>query len=130
MLPRKIAVIKECPIPKNLRELRAFLGFCNFYRCYCKGYAHLASPLNRLLQKGAEFDFDDNCEKAFLKLRKKMTESPPLGIADLNQSFHLCCDASGSAIGYVLKQKKKDGTASSLTAGGPASGNLNKLISN
>src|ERR1043165_7273718 len=116
--PAKLEAIRDYPQPKTLRELRAFLGFTNFYRRYCKGYAKLAAPLNRLLQKGAEFDFDQNCEEAFLALRKAMTESPPLDFPDLNQPFYLTTDASGSAIGFVLEQRSADGKPIIISCGG------------
>jgi hypothetical protein len=30
--PRKVEVVKNWPIPQNLKELQSFLGLCNYYR--------------------------------------------------------------------------------------------------
>jgi hypothetical protein len=48
MDPIKIAGIKNWPIPTKVKDVRSFLGFCNFYRPFIRGFAHLAQPLNEL----------------------------------------------------------------------------------
>jgi hypothetical protein len=48
MDPIKIAGIKDWPIPKKVKDVRSFLGFCNFYCSFIHGFAHLARPLNLL----------------------------------------------------------------------------------
>jgi hypothetical protein len=42
MDPVKIAGIKNWPIPTKVKDVRSFLGFCNFYRPFIQGFAHLA----------------------------------------------------------------------------------------
>ena len=44
--PKKIQVIKDWPTPRNLTELRSFLGLANFYRRFVFGFLHLSWPLN------------------------------------------------------------------------------------
>jgi hypothetical protein len=44
----KIAGIKNWPIPTKVKDIRSFLGFCNFYHPFIRGFAHLARPLNKL----------------------------------------------------------------------------------
>jgi hypothetical protein len=53
MDPVKIAGIKNWPTPTKVKDVRSFLGFCNFYRPFIRGFAHLARPLNELTQKDA-----------------------------------------------------------------------------
>jgi hypothetical protein len=48
MDPVKIAGIKNWPTPIKVKDVRSFLGFCNFYRPFIRGFAHLARPLNEL----------------------------------------------------------------------------------
>jgi hypothetical protein len=42
MDPIKIAGIKNWPKPTKVKDVRSFLGFCNFYRPFIRGFAHLA----------------------------------------------------------------------------------------
>ena len=48
---KKIGVIKTWPVPKNVKELQSFLGYCNYYRKFLRDYSKKTIPLNRLLQK-------------------------------------------------------------------------------
>ena len=40
--PDKLTTISEWPVPKNLTELRAFVGLASYYRRHVKGFSHLA----------------------------------------------------------------------------------------
>ena len=45
-------------------------------------------------------DWSTDCEKAFQTLKAALTSPPILGYPDMNKSFILSTDSSGSAIGY------------------------------
>jgi hypothetical protein len=45
--------IIECPIPRNVTELKGFLGLYNYYRKFVKGFSQLTMPLTDLTKKGA-----------------------------------------------------------------------------
>ena len=47
----KIIAILEWPHPKSLTELRGFIGICNYYRKFVKGFSQLTSPLTYLTNK-------------------------------------------------------------------------------
>ena len=49
--PAKTQLVRDWPVPENLRQLRGFLGLASYYRKFVKGYADIAAPLNRLLCK-------------------------------------------------------------------------------
>nr|GEV89038.1 reverse transcriptase [Tanacetum cinerariifolium] len=45
--PAKVKAIKDWPLPKNLKQLRGFLGLAGYYRCFVAHYASLAAPLTQ-----------------------------------------------------------------------------------
>jgi hypothetical protein len=109
MDPVKIAGIKNWPIPTKVKDVCSFLGFCNFYRPFIWGFAHLASPLNELTHKEVEWTWETWHQKAFEELKTQVTTEPVLAHPILTDPFELEVDASGFAMGAVLLQKKEDG---------------------
>lgn len=51
--PEKISTLKSWPVPRNLKELKYFLGFTGYYRRFIKDYANLVKPLNFLARSYA-----------------------------------------------------------------------------
>ncbi|UYV61524.1 hypothetical protein LAZ67_1005160 [Cordylochernes scorpioides] len=49
--PRKIKAIEEFPEPKNVHDIRRFLGLTNFFKRFVKDFARKAEPLSRLQKK-------------------------------------------------------------------------------
>ena len=47
--PEKTGTLKSWPTPKNVKDVRAFLGFTGYYCRFIKKYASIARPLNDLL---------------------------------------------------------------------------------
>jgi hypothetical protein len=109
MDPVKIAGIKNWPTPIRVKDVCSFLGFCNFYRPFIRGFAHLARPLNELTRKDTEWSWEARHQKAFEELKHRVTTEPILAHPVLTDPFKLEVDASGFAMGAVLLQKKEDG---------------------
>jgi hypothetical protein len=108
MDPIKIAGIKNWPIPTKVKDIGSFLRFCNFYRPFIRGFAHLARPLNELTRKDAEWTWEEQQQKAFDELKRRVTTEPMLAHPILTDPFELEVDVSGFAMGAVLLQKKED----------------------
>jgi len=100
----KIEVIMNWPNPKNVSELRSFLGIANYYHRFIKNFAEIAASLNELLKKDVEFKWETNHQEAFEKLKECLTSSPVLAIPDSDMEFSLHTDASDKTIGAVLSQ--------------------------
>ena len=56
--PNKIRVVKEYPIPTNLKRLRGFLGLCFYYGSFVKDFSKIVRPLNKLQQNDAPFTLE------------------------------------------------------------------------
>ena len=117
---KKIKAVTEWPIPKTVKDVRAFLGFCGYYRRFVKDFAKIAAPLNNLLKKDTVFLWNAECQAAFQTLRDAMTTTPILSYPQMDQPFILTTDASTHAIGYVLSQIGSDGKEHPLAFGGRA----------
>jgi hypothetical protein len=101
----KIQAIIDWPTPKTLTELKSFLGICNYYRKFVKGFSQLCAPLTDLTRKGA-FEWSDEAQSTFDKMKKVMSTCPVLSLPDFSQPFILECDASGEGVGAVLMQNR------------------------
>ncbi|CAC5415726.1 unnamed protein product [Mytilus coruscus] len=106
--PEKTASVHSFAAPKNVKEVRMFLGLCNYYRKFIHNYSKITSPLNQLLHKDQQFKWTDECQRSLETLKTKLTSAPILVFPDFNKEFILHTDASGTAIGYVLGQHDKD----------------------
>jgi transposase InsO family protein len=109
MDPKKLAGISDWPYPKNLRQVRSFLGFGNFYRRFIYRFSHIVRPLTALTKKDRPFEWTTECIQAFEELKKRFLEAPILMMPDQDQPFYLETDASGFASGAVLMQKDING---------------------
>lgn len=59
--PDKIECIQSIPEPRNLTEVRSFLGFLGYYRRFIKHFSARAAPLNRLMEAGQSFIWTAEC---------------------------------------------------------------------
>ncbi len=55
MCQDKIKAIKEWLTPTNLKDVRVFTAFVNFYRKFLKGYRDVSRPLTDLTKKDVGF---------------------------------------------------------------------------
>ncbi len=63
--PSKISAIVEWKPPRNVSEVRIFLGLAGYYRQFVKGFSMIATPLTRLLQKDVKFEWTEKCQQSF-----------------------------------------------------------------
>jgi len=102
--PTKIAAVNDWPVPRRIRDLRAFLGLCSYYRRFVPDFARVARPLHALTGKGQRFLWTLDCESAFVELKRRLTESPILALPRDEGMYILDTDASADSIGAVLSQ--------------------------
>ncbi|VDH91891.1 Hypothetical predicted protein [Mytilus galloprovincialis] len=114
----KTVAVSEYPIPKTVKQLRSFLGMCNYYRKFIQNYSKICSSLTTLLKKDVKFDWTTKQDDAFNTLKQKLTTAPILAFPDFEKEFFLSIDASDSAIDYVLGQKDHEGLEKVIAYGG------------
>ncbi|KAJ9561478.1 hypothetical protein OSB04_006638 [Centaurea solstitialis] len=97
--------IKESP--KSPSEVRNFLGLADYYRRFIEHFSAIAMPLTALTKKDVKFEWTSTCERAFNKLKGKLTSAPILTLPNGTDGFVVYCDASKLGLGYVLMQDRK-----------------------
>lgn len=114
MDPERIHTIQEWPEPQTFRDVQVFLGFCNFYRKFIRGYSKIALPLTNLMkgmQEGKKLGnlrLSNGTRTAFQRLKDEFQHAPLLRHFDPDQPIILETDASDFAMGAVLSQPAED----------------------
>ncbi|KAE8690557.1 Detected protein of unknown function [Hibiscus syriacus] len=105
--PSKIEAIMNWKRPKNVFEIRSFLGLAGYYRRFVEGFSIIASPLTKLLRKNVSFDWGEAQQESFEKLKVVLTQAPVLIQPESRKDFTVYSDASHSGLGCVLIQEGK-----------------------
>ncbi|KAE8909760.1 hypothetical protein PF001_g4671 [Phytophthora fragariae] len=102
--PEKVKAVMNVARPHDLHTVRAFLGLTSYFRRYIPGYAAISAPIEKLKMKGVEFAWNEDCEAAFLQLKRRLVEPPILAYPDPAKRFKLFVDSSRLAVGAYLMQ--------------------------
>ena len=117
-IPGMVAAIEHWKKPKTVSELRAYLGFCNYYSGYIKMYAQYAALMTTMLkgnreetQKGSKkaLVWNEESDRAFEGMKQALLSAVGLHLVDPNRGFVLRTEASDYAVGAVLEQVLDDG---------------------
>jgi len=108
MNERHTDAVHAFPIPRDVHHVCRFLGLTNFFRKFIHNYAIKAKPLSNLLKKSSDFDFDDDCIKAFENFKNELTSYPVLRLYNPAASTGLHTDASSQGLGAILVQKQEN----------------------
>ena len=113
MMPddRKVAAVRDWPIPKDAGKVRQFLGLASYYRRYVLHFADIAAPLHNLTQKDTLFTWSSECEAAFNILKEKLTQTPILAYPKFGPNADVGIGAvleqDGHVIAYVSRALSK-----------------------
>ena len=102
MDPDKIQVIIDWHVPKEVTDVRSFMGIIGYYSKFFEGFSKITNPITSLQKKGKKFVWDKKCKEGFNKLKGLLTTASILKIADPNKDFIVCTDACNKGLGGVL----------------------------
>ena len=93
--------------PKNVSEVRSFLGLAWYYRKFVEGFSKIAAPLTKLTRKDVKYDWVDACQQSFEELKGRLTSAPILALPNGRDGFVVYSDASRQGLGCVLMQNDR-----------------------
>ena len=106
----KLKAISEFPVPKDLTDLRSFMGLANQLGGFHPRLTEVLTPLRPLLStKRAVFVWDEVHQQAFEEARRVLSSVPVLAQFDPTKPVKLVTDASKlKGLGYALLQPHGD----------------------
>ena len=106
----KLQAIKQAPAPRNVLELRSFLGLVNYYGRFVPNLSTLLHPLHQLLRQEIPRKWSSECQRAFQAAKDKLASSEVLIHYNPALPLRLAGDASAYEIGTVLSHVLPDST--------------------
>jgi len=107
--PNKAKAIAEMPPPKNIKELRGLIGRLQFVRRFISQHSQRCHPLYALLKGGTQFEWNEECQKAFDELKTYLASSLVLCPPTPGKPLILYVSALDDSIGAVLAQHNEEG---------------------
>jgi hypothetical protein len=81
----KVQEVLDWKSLKLVTQIRSFLGLAGYYHRFIPNFFKIAKPMTKLVEKDAKFNWSQDCEEAFLTLRKLLTIAPVLAQPDIEE---------------------------------------------
>ena len=85
----KLKIIEEWIQPKNLHELKSFIGMCSYYRRFIEKFSILMGPLHDWTKKNVKFQWTTKENEAYKKLKEKLMTKPVHDCTSKSKKNHL-----------------------------------------
>ena len=89
---------------RGLRDVRSFIGACNFYRRHIKNFTYTSAHLTDLIKKSTTWRWGPREQQAFDELKDKVANAKCLGVPRAQGEIILVTDASNVGGGGTLFQ--------------------------
>ena len=106
--PKHVSAIETLTLPRNKKEIQAFLGKINFLRRSIPKYAKILKDITDMLRKDHEVKWTVSSRHAFDQIKKTISEAPTLASLDYTKPFNIISFASETTLATVLLQKNED----------------------
>ena len=89
----KVRVIMEWTTPRNVDEVRSFIGLAGYYMRFINNFSYISYPITSLQRKGKKFGWTEECATNFERLKQLLTNALVLKIVDPNKEFMVCTNS-------------------------------------
>jgi hypothetical protein len=103
----KVKPILTMTPPNNVSELKSFIGMINFYGKFVQNLSEYLAPLYELLRKHRKWSWSVEQNRAFVQVKRLLSEAPVLGHYDAARELVLTCDAGPRGVGAVLAMRAR-----------------------
>ncbi|KAG8490080.1 hypothetical protein CXB51_015364 [Gossypium anomalum] len=107
--PDKVRAIQELPPPRTQKEVRGFLGRLNYIARFISQLTEKCDPIFRLLKKHNPGVWDDECQKAFDKVKHYLSNPPVLTPPSPDRPLILYLSVFDNPMGCMLGQHDETG---------------------
>jgi hypothetical protein len=93
----KLKAVRAAKPPETVRQVRQFLGLCNFFRNHVKNFAQISGPLTRLTRKDTPWrsgPLPPDALQAFHSLQTMLCTEPILAFPRRDRPYGLITDAA------------------------------------
>ena len=109
-LEEKVKALQAVPNPKNVTELKSYLGMLSYYSKFLPNLSSKLAPLHKLLKQSVPWQWKDEQQQAFENSKQLLSSSQLMVHFDPTLEIRLACDASAYGIGAVLSHVMPDGS--------------------
>ena len=102
LLDDKVDAITNASAPRNVSELKPYLGMINYYQKFLSNFSKNLAPLTELLRKETRWHWGQKQMQAFQKSKEFLKSSRLLVHFDSHKELTLACDASQYGLRAVL----------------------------
>lgn len=117
--PEYVRAIGEMKPPTSRKELQSLIGRLVWIRQFLETRLHeqirssmfskLMAPIHELNKVNKPFHWTENADRAFRKIKDRLSSPPVISFPDFSMPFTLTTDASDVACGAILMQESSNG---------------------
>ncbi|XP_058449309.1 uncharacterized protein K02A2.6-like [Malaya genurostris] len=108
--PEKVKAIAQMSPPRDVSQLRSFLGAVNYYAKFLKEMHQLRRPLDQLLKKDMKWNWSEECQNSFDRFKELLNSDLMLTHYNPSLEIVVAADASSTGIGANIRHRFPDGS--------------------